>query len=109
MFGMVGAGGAFGAFCASGMFHRPLVVLRLPTMSTCQFLEILLFYLVERAMQLWSHSCSMEMREPDLMLLKMCPTWACGESYGARGTTARLAASMLSCLATWTDGPVVVW
>jgi hypothetical protein len=39
----------------------------------------------------------------------MCPTRACGESSGARGTTARLFVSMLSLLATWIDGPVVVW
>jgi len=97
-----------GAFGASGMFHRPLLGFRLPRMMTCPSLMILTSYLLKRATQSSSQSWPMEMREPDWRLSKMCPVLACVDNSGARGTMTRLVVSMVSPLATWTEGPFEV-
>ncbi len=52
-------------FGASGMFHRPFLVLRVPCMMIWPFLRMLRLYLLKMATQSSSQSCPMEMREPD--------------------------------------------
>ncbi len=59
------------ALGARGIFQRPFDWFRWPTMMTWPFFRILTSYLVKRATQSSSHSCPMEIKEPDLRSLKM--------------------------------------
>lgn len=103
------SGAGTGAFGANGIFQRPLVELRLPTMMTCPSLIILTSYLDNRATQSSSQSCPMEMKDPDLRLSKTCPDCALLESSCARGMRARfMVVRTLSPFATCTEGPVSV-
>ena len=65
-------------------------------------------YLVNIATQTSSHSCPMEIRDPDLRSSKMCPTCASWESLVERGIVARVEGSMLAPFATCMEGPVDV-
>jgi hypothetical protein len=77
-------------------------------MMSLPFLYSLMWYFVKRAMQSSSQSWPMDMREPDFRSSKMCPTLACWDSSGAKGTMALFVVSIFCPLATWTDGPFVV-
>lgn len=99
-FGFVGSVSGRAAFGARGIFQRPLVALRFPTMMTFLSLYSLTSYLVKRATQSSSHNWPKEMRDPDLIPSKMWPTFAWSESSFAKGTMARLVDSMFSPLAT---------
>ena len=80
------------------MFHRPLEVLRWPPMMICPSFVISTWYLVNIETQSSSHSCPMEIRDPELMLSKMCLSCASWGSLVERGEP----------FATCAEGPVNV-
>lgn len=95
---------------ASGMFQRPFVKFLVPRMIICPFLNMLRLYLLNMATQSSSHNCPIEMRDPDLMSLKMCPVFAALESSGAKGMMAFCVGLIMWPLATLTRGPFdVLW
>ena len=93
---------------ARGMFHRPLEGLRWPPMMIFLSFTISTWYLVNIATQSSSHSCQLEIRDPDLRSSKMCPTCTSWEILVERGIVARVEGSMLALFATCTEGPVDV-
>ena len=105
---MKGKGGIGVFFKAKGIFHSPLVGLHSPMMMILSSLAILTSYFENRETQLSSKSWPIEIRELDLRLSKTWLTCASVESYGDRGTISRLIVSMVSPLATWTEGPDAV-
>ena len=93
---------------AIGIFHRPLEGLRWPPMMIFPFFTISTWYMVNITTQSLSQSCLMEIMDPDLRSLNMCPTCASWESLVERGIVARVKGSMLAPFATCTEGPVDV-
>ena len=65
---------------ARGIFHRPLEGLRWPAMMIFPFFTISTWYMVNITTQSSSQSCLMEIMDPDLRSLNMCPTCASWES-----------------------------
>ena len=93
---------------ARGMLHKPLEEFCWPPMMIFPFFTISTWYLVNIATQSLFHSCPMEIRDPDLMFQKMCPTCYSWESLVERGIVARVEGSMLAPFATCTEGHVDV-
>ncbi len=60
------------------------------------------------AMQSSSHNCPIEISDPDLMSLNMCPVVAAWDNSGASGTIALLVGLMMVPFATLTLGPDMV-
>ena len=90
------------------MFHRPLEVLRWPPMMICPSFVISTWYLVNIETQSSSHSCPMEIRDPELMLSKMCLSCASWGSLVERGVVPRVEGSSLEPFDTCTEGPIDV-
>ncbi len=93
---------------ASRMFQSPLVVFLFPLIMTFPFLMMSTWYLEKRATQPSSQSWPIEMRDP-WRLSKKWPTCACLERAADKGTVARREDSMWVPVATWTEGPDVMW
>jgi hypothetical protein len=93
---------------ASGMFQSPLVVLLFPLMTIFPSLLMSTWYLEKRVMQSSSQSWPVEMRDPWRSSKKWL-TCACLERVADKGTVARREDSMWVPVATWTEGPDVVW
>ena len=73
---------------ARGILHRPLEGLRWPSMMIFPSFTISTWYLVNIATQSSSHSCRMEIRNPDLSLSNMCLICASWDSLVERGIVA---------------------
>ena len=93
---------------ARGMFHNKLEGFRWPPMMIFSFFTISTWYLVNSATQLLSHSCPIDIREPDLRSLKMCLICASWESLVERVIVMQVEVWMLAPFATCTEGPVYV-
>ena len=94
---------------ASGMFHRPLVLLRWPLMIMFSFFTTLVLYFVNIAAQLLLQSWPMEMRDPVFRLSRKWPDIAELGSSGACGTLTDWVALMEFPLAAPKFGPVSVF
>ena len=91
-----------------GTFHKLLEGFYWPPMMIFPFFTISTWYLVNIATQSLLYSGPMEIRDPYLRSLKMCPTCASWESMVERGIVAQVKGSMLAPFATCKEGPVDV-
>ena len=91
---------------ARGMFDKLLEVFCRPPMIIFLFFMISTWYLVNIATQSLLHSCSMEIRDPDLRSLNICSACASWESLVERRIVVRFEGSMLAPFATCTEGHV---
>ena len=93
---------------ARGIFHKPLEGFCWSPMMIFPFFTISTWYLMNITIQSSSHSCPMEIRDPDLRSLKMCLTCASWEILVERRISARVKGLMVAPFATCMEGPVDV-